>query len=189
VSTPDSGPRILRRSRGCRGQGGIDHTCGAAGLPLLAAAVVRARHRAGVVGLTQPRDVVAASASDAAASCRAAPDVLQDRILSEQWVDIPAAPGQPPGRDGAKPLLAQLTTKFPDFKVTIEEVLQDGNKVIVRSTITGTQRDTFMGFPAKHRKMTMQAVDIHEFQDGKIVRTWHTEDWLTGLQQLGVFEK
>jgi steroid delta-isomerase-like uncharacterized protein len=114
---------------------------------------------------------------------------LLDRILSEHWVDIPAAPGQPPGRDGAKPLLAQLTTTSPDFKVTIEEILQDGHKVIVRSTITGTQREPFMGFPAKHRKMTIQAVDIHEFQDGKIVRTWHTEDWLTGLQQLGVFEK
>jgi predicted ester cyclase len=71
----------------------------------------------------------------------------------------------------------------------IEEVLQEGNKVIVRSTITGTQSAPFMGFPAKNRTMTMQAVDIHEFKDGKIVRTWHTEDWMTGLHQLGVFEK
>jgi steroid delta-isomerase-like uncharacterized protein len=114
---------------------------------------------------------------------------LLDRILSEHWVDIPAAPGQPPGRDGAKHLLVELTTTFPDLQVTIEEVLQDGHKVIVRSTITGTQRDTFMGFPAKHRKMTMQAVDIQEFHDGNIVRTWHTENWLTGLHQLGVFEQ
>ena len=41
VSTPDQGQRTIHRSRGCRGQGGIDHTRGAAGLPLLAAAVVR----------------------------------------------------------------------------------------------------------------------------------------------------
>lgn len=114
---------------------------------------------------------------------------LLDRILSENWVDIPTAPGQPAGREGVKPLLAQLTTTFPDFKVSIEEILQDGNKVIVRSEITGTQRETFMGFPAKNRTMTIQAVDIHEFKDQKIVRTWHTEDWMTGLRQLGVFEK
>ena len=114
---------------------------------------------------------------------------LLDRILSEHWVDIPAAPGQPPGRAGAKHLIGELTTTFPDLQVTIEEILQDGNKVIVRSTITGTQRAPFMGFPAKNRTMTIQAVDIHEFQDGNIVRTWHTEDWLTGLHQLGVFEK
>src|SRR5712692_8698625 len=58
---------------------------------------------------------------------------LLDRILSEHWVDIPAAPGQPPGREGAKHILVELTTTFPDLKVTIEEILQDGNKVIVRS--------------------------------------------------------
>ncbi len=69
------------------------------------------------------------------------------------------------------------------------EILQDGNKVIVRSEITGTQRGPFMGFPAKSRKMTIQAIDIHEVKDGKIVRTWHTEDWMTGLHQLGVFDK
>lgn len=60
-----------------------------------------------------------------------------------------------------KYILVQLTTTFPDLKVTIEEILQDGNKIILRSEITGTQRKTFMGFPA----------------------------WLTGLHQLGVFEK
>jgi steroid delta-isomerase-like uncharacterized protein len=115
--------------------------------------------------------------------------VLLDRILNENWVDIPAAPGQPPGRKGAKDILVQLTTSFPDLRVKIQEILQDGNKVIVRSEITGTQRETFMGIPTKNRKMTIQAVDIHEFKAGKIVRTWHTEDWLTGLHQLGVFEK
>ncbi len=114
---------------------------------------------------------------------------LLDRILSENWVDIPAAPGQAPGPPGAKSLLVQLTTTFPDLKLTIKDVLQDGDKVIVRAEMTGTQRETFMGFPAKSRKMNIQVVDIHEFKDRKIVRTWHTEDWLTGLQQLGVFEK
>jgi predicted ester cyclase len=44
------------------------------------------------------------------------------------------------GRDGMKHLLVQLTTTFPDLKVTNEEILQEGNKVIVRSQLTGTQR-------------------------------------------------
>jgi predicted ester cyclase len=55
--------------------------------------------------------------------------------------------------------------------------------------MAGTQRAAFLGFPSKNRTMTIQLVDIHEFKDGKIVRTWHTEDWMTGLHQLGVFEK
>jgi steroid delta-isomerase-like uncharacterized protein len=114
---------------------------------------------------------------------------LVETILSESWVDIPAAPGQPPGPKGVAQLIDELTTIFPDFKVTPAEILQDGNKVIVRSEITGTQRAPFVGFPAKNRKMTIQAIDIHEFKDGKIVRTWHTEDWMTGLYQLGILDK
>jgi len=34
--------------------------------------------------------------------------------------------------------------------------------------------------------LTIQAVDIHQIKDGKIIRTWHTEDWMSGLRQLGV---
>ena len=58
----------------------------------------------------------------------------------------------------------------------IGDVLREGNKVIVRSKISGTQRGALIGFPAKHREMSIQAIDIREFKDGKIVRTWHTED-------------
>lgn len=114
---------------------------------------------------------------------------LLDRILSESWVDIPAPPDQPTGPRGAKPLLAQLTTTFPDLNLRIEDILQDGDKVVVRATMAGTQREPFMGFPAKNRTMSIQVVDIHEVKDGKIVRTWHTEDWMTGLRQLGVFDR
>jgi steroid delta-isomerase-like uncharacterized protein len=114
---------------------------------------------------------------------------LLDRILRKDWVEIPPAPNQPPGPAGAKQILLELTSAFPDLDIKLEDVLQDGNKVIVRSTISGTQRGALMGFPAKNRKMSIQAIDIHEFKDGRIVQTWHTEDWMSGLHQLGVFDK
>ena len=114
---------------------------------------------------------------------------LLDRILHETWVDIPSPPGTPAGPEGVKPLLAVLTTTFPDLKLTIEDILQEGDKVVVRARMTGTQKEAFMGFPSKNRKMDIQVVDIHEFKDGKIIGTWHTEDWISGLRQLGVFEK
>ena len=115
------------------------------------------------------------------------PTIL-DRILSEDWRDIPAAPDQPAGPAGVKPLLAGLKTTFPDLNLTIKDIIQDGDKVVVRAEMSGTQKEAFMGFPSKNRKMSIQVVDIHEFKDRKIVRTWHTEDWMTGLRQLGVFD-
>jgi len=39
--------------------------------------------------------------------------------------------------------------------------------------MAGTQKEAFMDFPSKNPKMDIQLVDIHEFKDGKIVRTEH----------------
>lgn len=39
--------------------------------------------------------------------------------------------------------------------------------------------------PATERTMRIQAVDIHEFEGGQVARTWHTDDWMTGLRELG----
>jgi steroid delta-isomerase-like uncharacterized protein len=114
---------------------------------------------------------------------------LAEQIMSPDWVDIPAAPGQPAGRPGVQFILDDLTRTFPDFRIAPAEILRDGNKVTVRSELTGTHRAPFMGFPAKNRTVTMQTIDIHEFKDGKIIRTWHSEDWLTALHQMGAFDK
>ncbi|NML63463.1 ester cyclase [Massilia sp. RP-1-19] len=64
--------------------------------------------------------------------------------------------------------------------------MSDGNMVVVRSAITGTHRGFFMGHGGTGRKLSIQAVDIHEVRNGKIAQTWHTEDWMTGLLQLGL---
>src|ERR1700752_2886796 len=86
-----------------------------------------------------------------------------DRILAKDWVDIPPAPNQPAGPAGAKQILVELETTFPDLKIKIEDMVREGNKVVVRSTITGTQKGPLTGFPAKNRSMSIQAIDIHEF--------------------------
>ena len=94
---------------------------------------------------------------------------LAQQVMSEDWADIPAAPGQPAGRAGVQFILDDLTKSFPDFTITPAEILRDGNKVVVRSELTGTQKAPFMGFPSKNRKMTIQTIDIHQFKDGKII--------------------
>jgi len=49
--------------------------------------------------------------------------------------------------------------------------------------------DDWYETPSKNRKIEIEAIGIHQFKDGKIIHTWHSEDWMTGLRQLGVFEK
>jgi steroid delta-isomerase-like uncharacterized protein len=119
-------------------------------------------------------------------ACSTKDPALLERILSPQWVDIPAPPGQPAGPEGAKNILKRLSAAFPDLTITVNDIVQQDNKVVVRSEITGTHKGEFLGRPGTGGELAIQAIDIHEFDNGKIIRTWHSEDWMTGLHQLRI---
>lgn len=134
----------------------------------------------------EPRDHKPAAALWYQAFSQHDPQLLGS-VLADDWYETPSP--ERGGREAGMKLLASLTTVFPDFKAEVMDMIQEGNKVVVRSRLTGTQTQPFMGFASKGRKISIQAIDIHEFKDGKIVHTWHSEDWMTGLRQMGVFEK
>jgi predicted ester cyclase len=116
------------------------------------------------------------------------PDLL-DQVLAPDWEDIPLNPGQKPGRDGFKPMIGGFTKTISGLKISNDDIIEAGDKVVVRSTIEGTQAGPFAGFPSKGRPFKIMAIDIHQFKDGKVIKTWHIEDWLSGLFQMGSFEK
>lgn len=116
------------------------------------------------------------------------PDLL-DKILADNWEDIPLNEGQAIGRDGFKPIVGGSHKVFPDLKIVNEDIIEAGDKVVVRSIISGTQAAAFAGFPSKGKSFSIMAIDIHQFKDGKIIKTWHIENWLGGLFQMGAFEK
>jgi steroid delta-isomerase-like uncharacterized protein len=116
------------------------------------------------------------------------PDTL-DKILAPNWEDIPPNEGQAIGRDAFKPFVGGFHAMFPGFKVVNEDIIDAGDKVVVRSTLSGTQAAAFAGFPSKGKSFSVMAIDIHQFKDGKVIKTWHIENWLSGLFQMGAFDK
>lgn len=115
---------------------------------------------------------------------------LLDQIIAEDWIHIPAAPDEEPGREGFKKMIPGFAATFADGNLVIEDIVQEGNKVAVRSTYTAKQIGPFAGFPAKGREFTIMTIDIHEFNDeGMVQTTWHLEDWLGGLFQMGAFDQ
>ena len=114
---------------------------------------------------------------------------LLDQVLAPDWEDVPPNQGQAPGRDGFKPLITGFNKTFAGLKVTNDDIIESGDKVVVRSTIEGTQAGDFAGFPSKGLPFKTMAIDIHQFKDGKVIKTWHIEDWLGALFQMGAFQK
>jgi len=72
----------------------------------------------------------------------------------------------------------------PDLKWEIKDVLVSGNQVTVRGEATGTPAGEFMGAPHTGKSFKLMSIDVHTLQGGKMVRSYHVEDWIGAVRQL-----
>jgi len=89
------------------------------------------------------------------------------------------------GSEGVKVLTGMLRSAFPDFKATIDDILTEGDKVVIRMTWTGTQKGEFMGVPATGKRVSFGVIDIIRIANGKVVEHWGQMDSMSLMQQLG----
>ncbi|MEM9140586.1 MAG: ester cyclase [Pseudomonadota bacterium] len=73
---------------------------------------------------------------------------------------------------------------IPDMNWEMVEVIEAGDKVIVRGRATGTPQGPMFGVDGQGRGFDIMSIDIHTVKDGKIVDTHHVEDWAGALRQL-----
>ena len=109
-----------------------------------------------------------------------------DELIDPGVVDHAAPPGFPTGREGAKQFAAMMRSAFPNLHLTMEDMIAEGEKVVMRSTWSGTHEGEFMGIPATGRQVTVSAIDITRVADGRMVEHWEQFDALGLMQQLGV---
>jgi predicted ester cyclase len=82
-------------------------------------------------------------------------------------------------------LTAGLRSAFPDFKATIEDIVAEGDKVVVRQTFSGTHKGEFMGVPPTGKSISIGVIDIIRVDGGKFVEHWGQMDTTGMIQQLG----
>ena len=75
---------------------------------------------------------------------------------------------------------------FPDFHITIQDMIVEGNKTVVRYTNAATNTGPFMSFPPTSKRVSWAAVAVYRIENGKIAEIWLTEDIFRLMQQLGV---
>jgi DNA-binding MarR family transcriptional regulator len=84
-----------------------------------------------------------------------------------------------------KEVFGGLHRAFPDLRVTAEDVIAEGDKVVVRNSVTGTHQGEYMGVPPTGRSVTYDEIFIARFSDGRIAETWGVVDVLSQMRQLG----
>ncbi|PKN24738.1 MAG: polyketide cyclase [Deltaproteobacteria bacterium HGW-Deltaproteobacteria-22] len=109
-------------------------------------------------------------------------DVLAE-LLAEDFRSVNAAEVKNKAMLSAQ--VGHFWRLIPDLRWEVEEMLQAGDRVIVRSTATGTPRGEFMGLSLDgSRSFRIMTIDIHTVRDGRISEVYHQEEWATALRQL-----
>ena len=108
-----------------------------------------------------------------------------DSAVTEDWQDIPLAPGQEPGREGMKPMIRAFSTAFPDARITIRELIGVAGKAAVRAEIAGTHQGKWFGVQPTGKAFVLSIHEFHHVENGRVTKTWHMEDWFGWLHQIG----
>jgi steroid delta-isomerase-like uncharacterized protein len=113
--------------------------------------------------------------------------VIDELTAANAMFHDPSVPGRKfTGPEGMKQFVQIYRGAFPDVRLTINDQIAEGDKVVTRWTATGTHKGELMGIAPTNKSATVTGVDIDRYQDGKVVEAWASYDMLGMLQQLGV---
>ena len=109
-----------------------------------------------------------------------------DELVADNAVNHSLAPGIPANREGFKMFAGMYLNAFPDMAMTIDDVIAEGEKVVVRWTAVGKHKGELMGIPATDKDVTVTGISIDRMAGGKIVESWGEFDLAGMLMQMGV---
>jgi steroid delta-isomerase-like uncharacterized protein len=87
-----------------------------------------------------------------------------------------------------KELFGRLIRAFPDLHITVEDLIEECDRVVSRNTVTGTHQAEYMGLPPTGKSITYNEIFIVRFVNGRIAETWGVVDVLSQMKQLGVIQ-
>jgi steroid delta-isomerase-like uncharacterized protein len=92
------------------------------------------------------------------------------------------------GSANVEGLFTSIVTALPDLNSTVYDVMGQGDQVVVRQILTGTQKGAIIGIPASGRTVTWNALDLFVLRDGKISQIWAGDDWTAVLNDTGTYK-
>jgi steroid delta-isomerase-like uncharacterized protein len=89
------------------------------------------------------------------------------------------------GPDGLKSVVTMYRSAFPDVRMTVDDVIASGDKVVLRWHSEGTHRGELAGLAPTGVQGSTTGISIDRWQDGKIVEGWAEWDNMGLARQLG----
>lgn len=107
-------------------------------------------------------------------------------IIHPDFFDHTNPPGMQRGLDGHLAIVRLFRAAFPDQWWQIEDLIAADDRVVARTTMTGTHLGDFFGIPPTGARVSLAGVHILRIADGRIAEHWGSNDDLGLMRQLGV---
>jgi len=111
---------------------------------------------------------------------------IADEVYSAEFVNHDPTAPDVGDLDSYKGFVATVRAGMPDFYVTSQDIIAEGDKVASRWTVTGTQTGELLGIPPTGIQARWTGITIYRYADGKVVEAWWSKDMAGVLEQLGV---
>lgn len=92
------------------------------------------------------------------------------------------------GRANVTGLMTIVVTSIPDLYAAQQDIFGQGNEVVVRLVVSGTQTGPLLGIPATGRHVQWDATDLYRLDHGKIAEEWAAEDFTAFLADTGTYK-
>jgi steroid delta-isomerase-like uncharacterized protein len=108
---------------------------------------------------------------------------VADEVFADSYIYHPFP--QRRGPEWYKEMYHDFAEAFDDFHCKIEDMIAEGDKVMVRNTITGTHVREFWGVAPTGKQISITEIAIIRIEGGKVVEEWGFPDMFSLMQQLG----
>ena len=94
-------------------------------------------------------------------------------------------PGALEGLDGVRAFHEALWEAFPDARLTIEDLVVEGDRAALRYRLQGTHRGSYLGVAPTGLRFDVEGLTLLRLADGRVAEEWHSPTELAILRQLG----
>ena len=110
---------------------------------------------------------------------------LYDKYYAPGFIYHDISTGDTNREQTIQDMVTYLST-FPDINYSIDDILAEGDKTVIRCTVQATHKGTFMGIVATGKRIVVKEIEIDKIVGGKIVEAWGLSDSQGIMTQLGV---
>ena len=110
---------------------------------------------------------------------------LKELLAPDFLAHMPNMPG-PLNREAFRQHLGMFAVAFSDGRMTVEDQIAEGDKVVTRATWRAIHSGNFQGLPPTGRQVAIGAIIVQRLKEGKIVEYWPLFDMMGLMQQLGL---